>query len=133
MKFKRGYKYQLAGTEPFLRTGIKGYTIDTRIITLNPGGDLLIYKGYAWDGPSGPTYDTLNSLRASLAHDALYQLMRMKLLPRSCRFMADNLLDRILKEDGMWKVRRWYWLRGVEWFASGATDPENAKKVETAP
>jgi hypothetical protein len=33
-------------------------------------------KGYAWNGPSGPTLDTRNFMRGSLVHDALYQLMR---------------------------------------------------------
>ena len=133
MKYRKGYKYQLVADEFFYQTGIKGYTIETDFIVLTPAGEMLIRKRYAWDGSSGPTYDSKNSMRASAAHDALYQLMRMRLLPRSKRFLADYLLDRILKEDGMWKVRRWYWVRGVEWFAYDATNPDNIKLVETAP
>ena len=37
---------------------------------------MIVEKDYAWDGPSGPTIDTSNSMRASLVHDVLYQAMR---------------------------------------------------------
>jgi len=38
-------------------------------------------------------------------HDALYQLMRLKLLPASLRETADMLLRRICIEDGMCRLR----------------------------
>jgi len=134
MKYKEGFKYQLAENEIFINIGIKPSTsIHTEFISLFTDGRLIVMAGYAWDGPSGPTYDSKNSLRASLAHDALYQLMRMELISKEWRHLADLLLDQILKEDGMWSMRRWYWLRGVQWFASGAADPDSLKPVLEAP
>ena len=133
MKFVPGYKYQLAKAE-VTKTSIQPEeTLTTEWLMLDMDGILTIEKGYAWDGPSGPTYDSRNSLRASLIHDALYQLIRLELLPPYNRRAADLDLDRILKEDGMWFLRRWYWLRGVRWFAGGAIDPDNVKKILDAP
>lgn len=132
--YKGGYKYQ--STEDFSclqNIIIPANDIVTKWITLTKEGKLFIKAGYAWDGPSGPTYDSKNSMRASKVHDALYQLMRMGHLSQDCRDEADLLLDQILKKDKMWAGRRWYWLKGVEWFASGAADPDNVKPVLTAP
>ncbi len=46
------------------------------MVTLYKNGKLVIKKGYWWDGPSGGALDSKANLRASLAHDALYDLMR---------------------------------------------------------
>jgi len=52
-------------------------------LKLDGDGQFEFSKGYAWDGPSGSTVDTLNFMRGSLVHDALYQLIRMeKILPQ---------------------------------------------------
>ena len=134
MRYRDGYKYQLATKERFSNTGVRPpCVLQTRWLRLHPSGLLEIKSAYAWDGPSGPTYDSKNSLRASLAHDAFYQLMRLKLLDRIWREEADLYLDAVLKEDGMWFPRRWYWLKGVRWFASGAAKPGTAKPILLAP
>ena len=132
IKYKSGYKYQLVKTFA-IPTAIIWYDISTDYIILDDKGVLTILKGYAWDGPSGPTYDSKNSLRASLVHDSLYQCIRLGLLPSEIRVYADIELDKILKEDGMWVVRRWYWLKGVRWFAGSAAILGNVKPVRTAP
>jgi len=133
VKYRSGYKYQLVVDEVFVTVIAPGQHIKERFIELTRNGKLTIKAGYAWDGPSGPTYDSTNSLRASLAHDAIYQLMRMGLIKLHWRSDADILLNNILEEDGMWALRRWYWLKGVQWFAGSAADPENRKTVLTAP
>ena len=79
--------------------------------------------GYAWDGPSGPTVDTSNAMRASLVHDGLYQAMREGWLPQNKRKPADVEFLRILKEDDMFLLRRWAWFRAVRWFAGKAARP----------
>ena len=86
-------------------------------------------KGYAWDGPSGPTIDTANAMRASLVHDGLYQAMREGwLLPNERnRKAADVEFRRILKEDGMFWVRRWAWYWAVRRFAKNHALPERRK------
>jgi hypothetical protein len=132
IKYKSGYKYQLV-SDLSVKTDITWYDISTDYITLNNKGMLTVLKGYAWDGPSGPTYDSKNSLRASLVHDALYQCIRFGLLPEEIREYADNELDKILKEDGMWVIRRWCWLKGVRWFAGSAARKGNIKPTHTAP
>jgi len=132
--YRSGYKYQLASKAVFERTIITPRKpIQTGFISLDTDGTLTLAPGYAWDGPSGPTYDSKNSLRASLLHDSIYQLMRLEHLHNSWREKADIMLDKILEQDGMWKVRRWYWLKGVRWFASSAAKPDNAKVVQEAP
>jgi len=132
IRYKSGYKYQLV-SDFSVTTDIVWYDISTDYITLDNKGVLIISKGYAWDGPSGPTYDSKNSLRASLVHDSLYQCMRLGLLPSETRLYADAELNKILKEDGMWSIRRWYWMKGVRWFAGSAAREGNIKPTYTAP
>ena len=133
IRYKKGYKYQLH----------RGYTLNisirpekgikTRFISLSMNSELDILQGYAWDGASGPTFDSRSSMRGSLVHDALYQLMRMDLLDRKWKSAVDILFERILIEGGMWKWRARIWYRGVAEFATDATLAENQKEVHTAP
>ena len=83
-------------------------------------GTLTIDRGYAWDGPSGPTVDTRSFMRGSLVHDALYQLIRQVYLPLAWRKYADDLLRQICLEDGMGKFRAWYVWKNVRLFGGGA-------------
>jgi hypothetical protein len=115
------YKYQLLRDYKY-QTAIR-LNHDVKIqgfITLSINGLLTIAKGYAWDGPSGPTIDTKNFMRGSLVHDALYQLMRMKLLSVSLKDLADRLLRQICREAGMSRFRAWYVYWGVRLFARSA-------------
>lgn len=77
---------------------------------------LTIYRGYCWDGASGPTWDTPSCRRGSLVHDALYQLMREGKLSMKYKLVADSLLHKLLLEDGMWKWRADAWLWAVTTF-----------------
>lgn len=132
IKYCDGYKYRLA--EDF-SVGVKVFPpadIVTPFITLTATGNLTIKAGYAWDGPSGPTVDTKNFMRGSLAHDALYQLMRARSLDCGWRPTADLELVRLCKEDGMWGLRRWWVLRGVRFGGEGAAMWQ-ADKVLVAP
>ena len=96
-------------------------------------GHLTIFAGYAWDGASGPTYDSKSSMRASLVHDAGYQLIRLGMLPHDTRKQWDELFHRICVEDGMWKPRAWLWFNAVRGFADPATDPASEAPDECAP
>ncbi len=62
-------------------------------------GKLLVRARYAWDGPSGPTFDTPTNMRASLFHDALCQLIGEGLLDKKYRKYADELLRTHMLED----------------------------------
>lgn len=90
-------------------------------------------KGYAWDGPSGPIIDAKSTMRGSLVHDALYQLMREGHLGVEHRVMADKTLILLCQEDGMSAFRRWYIYLGVRRLASFAVDPKNDHKAIYAP
>ena len=92
----------------------------------NNGKSLLTIKErYTWDGPSGPTLDTKSFMRGSLAHDALYQLMRLDLLDRvKYRIDADRTLRKICRQDGMNPIRAWYVFWAVHLCAKGAAGPE---------
>ena len=132
MKYRKGYKYQLAEDEVFI-VPIHQPPIQTQFINLIDGV-LKIKSGYAWDGPSGPTIDTKNSMRGSLVHDALYQLMRQKHLGKDAyRGIADWELYEVLVADKMWKWRARGWYKGVRKCAGPAADPKNKKKVYEAP
>ena len=130
--YQEGFKYQLVKPY-FVATGITGYSGSTEYLNLSKEGFLIIRKGYAWDGPSGPTYDSKNSLRGSLVHDALYQLMRLGLLPESCREQADKLLHDICVEDGMNNFRANLWKTMVEDFAGFAAKYGTERPILTAP
>lgn len=124
MKYRelRGYKYEVLQAEAF-DTEIKGYEIDTGYIALWPAGRLFAKQRYAWDGPSGPTFDTKTFMRGSLVHDALYQLMREGKLGRKHRKRADQLLREICLEDGMNKFRAWYVYQAVRIFGERTSKP----------
>lgn len=132
--YNGGYKYQIKEAYD-IEIEIKPSTpIDTGYIKLDTTGSLTIKKGYAWDGPSGPTIDTLTFMRGSLVHDALYQLMREKHLDHDMhREAADRLLQKICREDGMWSLRAWWVYQGVRIFADPAADPSSRRPVVHAP
>lgn len=134
IQYRRGYKYQLAQTFR-LQTEIKpDSAVQSEFISLDLTGLLTLNAGYAWDGVSGTVVDTNKNLRASLVHDALYQLIRqnyLSLIPY--RNQADLLFKAILIEDGTWR-----WLANIYYHllnkhGLSAADPENKKLVYVAP
>jgi hypothetical protein len=133
IKYKEGYKYQLAEDCTLVIAIRPQKPIVTDWIMLSPNGLLIIRKGYAWDGASGPTIDTKSTMRGSLVHDALYQLMRMEMIPEACRIYADQLLHDICVEDGMWSIRANVWEKMVNWFAAGCAKAGTEKPIITAP
>jgi len=134
ISYKKGYKYQLYedySTEISIKPG---NDIDSDYIALSGEGLILIKKGYAWDGPSGPTIDTPNFMRGSLVHDALYQLMReQKLVKEACRKQADQILQKICEEDGMSSARSLWVYLGVRVGGDSAASKENINLPIKAP
>ena len=106
IRYRAGYKYQLDA--PFvasLPTAFKReYQIVTKHIWLSPAGILTVHAGYAWDGPSGPVWDSRRLMRASLVHDALYQLLRRGYLDRSLRKDCDRLFKELCMADGVRRI-----------------------------
>jgi len=132
IRYKAGYKYQLAADASFTTQIHPLDDIKTEYIELTEHGFLTIKAGYCWDGPSGPTLDTKSFMRGSLAHDALYQLMRENEISHSVnRKRADRLLRELCIEDGMWRIRAAWVYRGVRVGAGGAA--RNGRKTLEAP
>ena len=128
--YQAGYKYQLY--TPYTHNIDIGNTegFDNRFFTWT-GNYLTIKAGYAWDGPSGLTFDTNTFMRGSLVHDAMYQLMRMGEMGSFYRKDADDILREICLQDGMWSFRAWYVWKAVR--SCGEDSATNGKEVMVAP
>ena len=110
--------------------------INGRYYQFLTNGYLLICKDYVWDGASGPTLDTKNTMRASCVHDVLYQMIREQKLRLEMKDNADKELARIMEEDWKacniltktWnKVRSSYYYWGVRLFGRWSCVPGSQK------
>lgn len=134
IRYRAEYKYQLAYSYKQTISIKPTADISTDFIDLNTDGALLVKKGYAWDGPSGPVVDTNENMRASLVHDALYQLMRLeKLSTRKHRKPADQIFKAMCKEDGVSNIRASTYYKALRKFGKPAASPQNKKKIHKAP
>ena len=121
MKYERlDWKYRLLESYEYLlprkwHKATRHWSVSDHFFDCSPGR-VEGKQGYAWDGPSGPTIDTGNTLRASLIHDILYQSIIDKKLPLKDRKLADHIFLGILKEDGVSLVRRYLWFWTVRLF-----------------
>ena len=113
IKYKQGYKYQLYETFA-TKVDIYGFLIKTDFIILDKQGNLVIQKGYAWDGPTGIP-DVKELMEPSLIHDALYQLIRMKLLPENMKKKADKEFIKSAEQKGVSEDWQNILAKGVEW------------------
>ncbi len=134
IRYTGKYKYQLASEYKIKIPITPAEAILTGFIDLDTEGNLTVKKAYAWDGPSGPVKDTKKNLRASLVHDALYQLMRHEhLKSRTHRKTADEEFRRICKKDGVSNLRASIYYKALRRFGKPAASPENKKKIARAP
>ena len=74
-------------------------SIHTRYFEFLQNGELIIHPGYRWDGASGPTLDTISTMRGSCCHDIPYQMFREGTLNRTLKRDADRTLQLMLMED----------------------------------
>ena len=129
IEYTAGLDYQLhkrCETQTNIRPDV---AIRLRLCSLSNKGVLRIYGGFAWNGLSGGAFDTRNSMPGSAAHDALYMMLRSGKLDAKWREEVDNEMRRILREDGVWRFRRWYLWKAVRRWASFAAAPENRRKI----
>lgn len=129
--YARGYRYQLRETAYFKTRIYPTQKIVMPLVELWEDGTLIVRKYFSWDGASGPTINDDTNRRASLAHDALYYLMRQGLLPLSWRKEADRTLKRLMLEDGSWAFRAKYYFWSVTKFAEPAA--KNRRKIYKSP
>ncbi|NRA83286.1 MAG: DUF1353 domain-containing protein [Gammaproteobacteria bacterium] len=132
--YRSDYKYQLAERYELMIAIIPKHHIITPYIELDRQGLLTVNAGYAWDGPSGPVKDTPHNMRASLVHDALYQLMRhQELVARTHRKTADQLFKDICKQDGVSSFWASIYYKGLRKFGKPYASPQQKKIVLQAP
>lgn len=133
IKYVDGFKYQLA-QDYLISTPIVGTVIVDDYFTLNMNGDLVIHRGYAWDGASGPTFDTASSMRASLVHDVFCQVMRDKRLSyEKWQNKVNDLFEKMCIEDGMWAWRAKLWHAAVEFADAGNPSQGPDRLIKEAP
>ena len=134
IKYRSGYKYQLA-SDYSIKTKIKPKKeVDEKFLKLDKKGNLTIIEGYAWDGPSGPVIDNKENMRASLVHDAFYQLIRHRHLTiKEHKDKADRLFKKICIEDGVSRATANIFYIGLKLGGKPSADPKNQKVVYTAP
>ena len=131
--FKRGYKYQVARDYRIKLAVIPYEPICLPFVLMDTAGDTVIKTGYAWNGASGPTLDTRNTMTGSLVHDLLYQLIRLGLIDPKYKAYADRMLKEICVEDGMNRIRAACWLWAVKTFGGASCKPDAEPKEEVAP
>ena len=140
MKYKEGYKYQVVKHYYIQTDMIPVHHIRTLFLDLSKTGLLTINPGYAWNGASGPTFDKgigwgkfkiklTDTQVPTLVHDAFAQLMRMGLLGQEWLHEINALLDKMLKERGMWWVRRLWWRRGLKMTRGSFASPRYLRKI----
>jgi hypothetical protein len=83
------------------------------------GGTLTVYSGFSWDFGSGPAIDTPSVVYASLAHDAFCHLTNRRLIPWTCRAIADRYYRELLKMNGTSLPRRWWQWAAVSIYSQG--------------
>lgn len=133
IRYSEGYKYQLEELYA-CQTPIVGELIEDDLFTLYPSGLLTIRKGFAWDGASGPTFDTKNSMRASLVHDVFCVCMRDgRLSYEKWQDTVNELFRQQCIEDGMWAWRANLWHAAVEFADAGNPKQGPDRQILTAP
>lgn len=133
IKYREGYKYQLAEDYPVLTPIFPVSLIEHEFFTLKLDGTLIVKRGYAWDGASGPTFDTKSSMRPSLVHDCFCQMMRDSSLDYSWHERVNLLFKEMCIEDGMWSWRAAIWHRAVEFANAGDPAQGPDGEILTAP
>jgi len=116
------YKYRLEEDEVF-HTSLFGDVIDHQLFSLAIDGRLVVYKGYLWNGLSGPTWDTESSKRGSLGHDVKYQMIRLKLLPLYEKDVVDLEMKQDLIQGGVWPFRAEYCYQAVKFLGASSCVP----------
>lgn len=134
IKYRAGYKYQLAESYSCMTPIKPDAPVRHEFFTLAKTGRLWIKRGYAWDGASGPTFDTKSSMRPSLVHDAFCQMMKDRLIDYDkWQDTVNEFFKQQCIEDGMWGIRASLWHAAVEFANAGHPDQGESNPVQEAP
>jgi len=130
IKFNTNKKYRHLLSNDFeldLRQRFKQESRFKEFVSLTKEGILFISMGYAWDGVSAPLIDidSCRNLRASIVHDALYQLMRndQEFETRENKKIADRIFRELCIQDGVKKSTAWIYWAAVSFLGKPGTQP----------
>ena len=126
MKYlKRLYKYELLDDFIAQIPVTPGQVIEHEYYYLNTIGLLHIRRGYMWDGPSGPTYDSKGLMIGSLVHDVGYQMTRDGWFDiDQDRALWDQVYFDLIKRNGINPIRAWGHYRMLRRFGWKAALPD---------
>ena len=96
----KGVKYQNAKTCIYDTGILLSNEITYNNITLTKFGILYVHAGYQWNGPN-IIPDSDSSMRGSLIHDALCELLAMGLLQKHHVKRMNDIFYDVCKADGM--------------------------------
>lgn len=131
LRFISGFKYQIVEEFVIVIDDYKPHqNIVDEFFEFYADGTLIIKKGFAWDGPSGPTIDTKDAHIAAIVHDVFYRCIRRGYLPLSIKPIADRIFYKLLRKNGMFILRALYWYLGVVLFGKkSCTNPVRIIKI----
>lgn len=137
-QFLKGYKYRLLVDEYVFVPELVGISVESSAKNINDvpyvrinSGNIIVAEGYCWDGATAIP-DNYDNMRASLFHDAMYQLIREGKLDRNkYKDVADILMKRLCLEDGMAMFWANVIYNGLKSFGKGATMPSNNTRGST--
>ena len=112
VKYRRLYKYETEEDVEYELPVRFPYTLKEAGGWATLEGNILKVKARAsYDGPSGPTFDTENSMGPALAHDFLYKVHQDNgVLTFKNRRRCDLCFAKMLQMNQMrgWRFRIWY-------------------------
>jgi hypothetical protein len=117
-----------------VQTPIRGVKIVDRFFRLDEDGMLWIFAGFAWNGASGPTFDTASSMGPSAVHDIFCICMRDGRLDYAVwQDIVNDFFRQQCLEDGMCVARANFWHWGVEVGDAGNPSQGPDRKILEAP
>jgi len=132
MKYRKGYRIQIAEDEVFKTSFRPVKPIITKNIELYPDGKMIVKNGFACDGPTGTIRRKTNT-RPATGHDAKYDLMRMGLLDWKLWPIADGDYAIDLREDGAWEITIKINIKVLKTMRGYFANPKRRKKIYKAP
>lgn len=133
LQYKEGYKYQLVA-DMLIVTPVRGVRVEDPFFSLEPDGLLLVRAGYAWDGASGPTFDTPSSMAPSMVHDVFCQMMQDRRLDwGTWQGEVNRFFRKMCLVAGMDPVRATLWYWAVSLARAGDPEKSSGEPVRVAP
>jgi len=109
VKYKkaRRWRYKLERDKHFYLPGLYNFEIDDLVgaQALDTMTHVFVRKGYAWDGATGPVFQTDTTKRASLEHDVALQAIELGLISDECLEVFDKHYRYVAINEGMFKPR----------------------------